>query len=163
MARKVFYSFHYQPDCSRAALVRNMGVVEGNIPATDNDWESVKRGGDAAIERWINDQLSDKSAAVVLIGANTAGRKWIKYEVKTAWEQRKGLLGIHIHGLKDLAGNQSVKGANPFSDFFLGSTKLDSIVKTYSPPFLDSKLVYGYIKDNLAAWIEEAIRIRGLY
>ena len=47
MARKVFFSFHYQPDCVRASQVRNIGVIEGNPTATDNDWETITRGGDA--------------------------------------------------------------------------------------------------------------------
>jgi len=86
MPRKVFYSFHYIPDCARAAQIRNMGIVEGNPPASDNDWESVKKGGDAAIQRWIDGQLDGKSCAVVLIGAATAGRKWINYEITSAWD-----------------------------------------------------------------------------
>ena len=32
-------------------MVRNIGTIEGNRPATDNDWETVKNGGDAAIKR----------------------------------------------------------------------------------------------------------------
>ena len=43
--RRVFYSFHYAADSWRAAMVRNIGVVEGNRPATDNNWEEVTRGG----------------------------------------------------------------------------------------------------------------------
>ena len=31
MARRVFYSFHYQPDNWRAAMVRNIGSIEGNL------------------------------------------------------------------------------------------------------------------------------------
>ena len=56
------------------------GVIEGNRPATDNDWEVVKRGGDTAIARWIRDQMKGKSCTIVLVGTNTAGRKWINYE-----------------------------------------------------------------------------------
>ena len=52
--RKVFYSFHYVPDAWRASQVRNMGVMEGNQPASDNDWESIKKKGDAAIKSWID-------------------------------------------------------------------------------------------------------------
>ena len=44
MARRVFYSFHYKPDNWRAAQVRNIGAIEGNNPASDNDWEAVKKG-----------------------------------------------------------------------------------------------------------------------
>lgn len=165
MARRVFYSFHYKPDCTRAAKVRNMGVVEGNRPASDNDWEAIKKGGDAAIERWIDGQLNGKSCNVVLIGENTAGRKWIKYEIKKAWNSGKGLVGVYVHRLKDLDGNQSSKGRNPFEDFTVGKNKekLSSIVKTYNPPYTDSKEVYGYISDNLADWIEKAIEIRDEY
>ena len=52
MARKSFYSFHYKPDNWRAATVRNIGAIDGNKPATDNEWESVTKGGDDAIKRW---------------------------------------------------------------------------------------------------------------
>src|SRR5690554_5809326 len=116
MARRAFYSFHYKPDNWRAAQVRNMGVIDGNKPASDNDWEEVKKGGDAAIKNWIDGQLKGKSVAIVLIGEKTAGRKWIDYEIKKAWNDAKGVLGIYIHNLKDREGNQSEKGSNPFSN-----------------------------------------------
>ena len=29
------------------------GMVDGNTPVSDNDWETVKRGEDTAIKRWI--------------------------------------------------------------------------------------------------------------
>lgn len=38
---------------------------------------------------------------VVLIGEDTAKRKWVKYEIKKAWNEGKGVLGIYIHNLKD--------------------------------------------------------------
>ena len=162
MARRVFYSFHYKPDCTRAARIRNMGVVEGNKPASDNDWEAVTGGGEKAIQEWIDGQLEGKSCAVVLIGENTAGRKWIKYEIGKAWNTSKGVVGVYVHRLRDLDGNQSQKGDNPFDDFTMkrDSTKLSSIVKAYNPPYTDSKEVYAYINDNLADWIEEAVSIR---
>ena len=162
MARNLFYSFHYKPDNARAAQVRNMGVVDGNKPASDNDWETITKGGDKAIQNWIDEQLKGRSCTVILIGENTAGRKWINYEIKTSWNNNKGLFGIYIHRLKDLNSNQSNKGKNPFDGFTLdeGRKSLSSVVKVYDPPHYDSKDVYKYIKDNLAAWIEEAISIR---
>ena len=89
MARRVFFSFHYKPDCTRAAKVRNMGVVEGNKPASDNDWEEITEGGDAAIQQWIDEPARRKSCNVVLIGENTAGRKWINYEIKCVEQQER--------------------------------------------------------------------------
>lgn len=162
MARNAFYSFHYKPDNARASQVRNMGVVDGNKPAADNDWETITRGGDQAIERWINDQLKGRSCAIVLIGQNTAGRKWINYEISTAWNKQMGVLGIYIHNLKDLSGNQTQKGGNPFDHvrFSNGGSALSSVVLAYDPPHTDSKDVYAYIKNNLPNWIEKGIQIR---
>ena len=162
MARKVFYSFHYQPDCVRASQVRNIGIVEGNSPASDNDWESVARGGDSAIQNWIDSQLLGRTCTIVLIGKDTAGRKWIDYEIKKSWNDNKGVVGIYIHNLKNFAGLQTTMGSNPFTGFTLkeGTVNLSSVVKAYNPPYSDSKEVYKYISNNLNTWIEEAIRIR---
>jgi hypothetical protein len=162
MARKAFYSFHYIPDNWRASQVRQMGVIEGNQPVSDNDWETVKKGGDEAIEKWIKDQLNGKSCAIVLIGANTANRKWINYEISTAWNDNKAVLGVYIHNLKDVGGNQSYQGSNPFDyiSFKESGKALSSVVKAYNPPCSDSKQVYKYINDNLSIWIEDAITIR---
>lgn len=163
--RKAFYSFHYKSDNWRASQVRNIGVVEGNKPASDNDWEEVKKGGDAEIKKWISGQMSGRSCAVVLIGKNTKGRKWINYEIEKAWNDGKGLLGVYIHGLKDSDGNQSTKGGDPFSGFTVGKDKekLSSIVKAYDPPYSTSSYVYDHISSNLSDWIEEAIEIRKNY
>jgi hypothetical protein len=167
MARKVFHSFHYKPDSHRASQVRNIGALQGNTPVSSNKWEEVKQGGDAAVKRWINGQLVGRTCTIVLIGAGTAGRKWIKYEIEKSWNDRKAVMGIHIHNLKDLSGFQSTKGRNPFDDFTLevgGRTvKLSSVVKVYDPPFSTSKSVYKHIVNNVENWVETAIAIRAKY
>jgi len=160
MARRVFYSFHYQPDNWRVSQVRNIGKIEDNKPASDNAWETVTKGGDKKIKEWIDNQMSGRSCAVVLIGANTKGRKWINYEIEKAWNDGKGLVGVHIHGLKNASGNQASKGSNPFWGFKVGDKSLSSIVKVHDTPYSSSKYVYSHIKDNLEDWIEEAIKIR---
>ena len=163
MARKAFFSFHYQPDCWRAAQVRSMGMVEGNHPCTDNDWESITRGGDERIRRWIADQMNGTSCVVVLIGCNTAGRKWINHEIISGWNNNKGVLGIHVHNLLDRDQRTCTKGANPFDLIGYGDTgrKLSTIAQAYDPGGYTSKDVYAQIRANLAAWIDEAISIRG--
>jgi hypothetical protein len=163
MARMVFYSFYYKEDNWRAAQVRNMGVIEGNKPVSDNDWEEITGRGEEAIKRWINEQLEGKSCTIVLIGSNTAGRKWINYEIKKSWNDGKGVLGIYIHNLKDIEGNQSRKGKNPFDGFKVDGKPFSSIARAYDPPCYDSKKVYDYIKSNLIDWVEEAIYIRNEY
>jgi len=162
MAKRAFFSFHYKPDNWRASQVRNMGVIEGDAPVSDNDWESVTKGGDPAIEKWIADQMSGKSCVVVLIGTDTANRKWINHEIIKGWNDKKGVFGIYIHNLKNSDQKQSTKGNNPFDYITLGTTgaKLSSVVKAYDPPYSDSSNVYAYIKENLSSWVEAAIKIR---
>ncbi len=163
MARKAFYSFHYKNDNWRVSTVRNIGSGEGNKPASDNDWEEVKKGGDSAIKKWIDGQMVGKSCVIVLVGEKTAGRKWIKYEIKKAWESGKGVLGIQIHKLKNSDGEQGSEGRNPFDDFTIDGKKLSSVVKLKKPIQLTSQGVYNHISDNIADWIEEAIEIRNSY
>jgi len=162
MARKVFYSFHYKPDNWRVSQVRNIGAIEDNKPASDNDWETVTKGGDKAIQDWINDQMKGRSCVVVLIGENTANRKWINHEIVKAWNDGKGILGVYIHNLKDSSGNTCKKGQNPFDylTFNNSGKKLSTIVKVYDPPGKESTDVYSHIKNNLEKWIEAAIEIR---
>ena len=162
MSRRVFYSFHYQPDNWRASQVRNIGAIEGNRPASDNDWETITRGGDERIKRWITEQMQGTSCTVVLIGQNTAGRKWINHEIIKAWDEGKGVVGVHVHNLLDSNQRVSARGQNPFDPIGYGNTgrKLSSIVKAYDPPYTVGTDVYRHISNNLAGWIDEAIRIR---
>lgn len=165
MARRVFYSFHFELDNWRASQVRNIGSVKGNRPATGNQWETVKRGGDRAIERWIQEQLYGKSCTVVLIGAETATRKWIEYEIEESWEQGMGVLGIHVYRLKDRKGNTCDEGENPFTGIVVDDVDLGNVVKTYDPAwfFGSSRDAYSTISENMATWIERAIDIRSEY
>ncbi len=64
MARKVFLSFHFDPDSWRASTVRGIGALEGNQPVSANDWETVKRGGDPAIKQWIGGQMKGRTCAI---------------------------------------------------------------------------------------------------
>ncbi|MDC1343003.1 TIR domain-containing protein [Flavobacteriaceae bacterium] len=163
--RQVFFSFHYVPDNWRVSQVRNIGQVEDNKPVSDNKWEEVKKKGNKAIQEWIDDNLKYRSCTVILVGENTAKRKWIDYEIEKSWNDGKGIVTIHIHNLKNSNGEQSKKGNNPFDDFTVGSDKkkLSSIAKCYNPPYSTSTYVYNHIKENLEDWIEEAIKIRNNY
>ena len=155
--RRVFFSFHYKPDNWRASQVRNIGKVEGNSPASDNDWETVTKGGDKAIEKWIDEQMHGKSCLVVLVGTRTAGRKWIKYEIKKAWDARKGVVGIYVNKLKDVYGDTAEKGKNPFSDFTVNGVPMTQLVKCHTPSGSSSTAAYKDISENIEDWIEDAV------
>jgi hypothetical protein len=152
--RQIFYSFHYANDVFRVQQIRNMGVLDGNPPASANDWEEVKRGGDSAIKRWIDDNMYYRSCVIVLVGSETANRKWVKYEIEKAWNEEKGLLGIYIHNLKCPICGTAFQGANPFEQ--VPATKGKGI-KCYNPNNLDA---YNDIRNNIEQWIENAINQR---
>src|SRR5690606_28241503 len=137
--RQIFYSFHYDNDVFRVQQIRNIGALEENKPVSVNEWETVKRGGDAAIKKWIDENLKYKSCLVVLIGTETANRKWVKYEIEKAWNDGKPVVGIYIHNLNCPKNGTCSQGANPFDAFSLkDGRKLSSVVKTYNPKSYDA-------------------------
>jgi hypothetical protein len=160
MARKAFFSFHYERDVWRSGQVRNCNLLPsedqyGFIDAAD--WESIRRQGEAAIERWINNQLQDTSVTVVLIGSETANRPWVRYEILKSWNRGNGLVGILMHNIKDEKRQIDARGANPFDRFKLpDGILLSSICRTYDWVADDGR-------NNLGKWIEEAWEIRAKY
>ena len=104
MARSIFASFYYDGDAARVQQVLNMWAIEGDSLVTAQAWETVKYQSEAAIKKWVHEQMLRKSAVVVLVGAQTASRKWVDYEIRKAWDDKRPLVGIRIHGLKGLDG-----------------------------------------------------------
>lgn len=163
MARKVFFSFHFDNDFWRTQQVRQMNALEGNPLASPNAWEEVKRKGEDSIKKWIADEMSGRTCAIVLVGSETASRKWVKYEIQKAWADKRAFLGIRIHNLLDSSSKPSTAGPNPFSGITVGSIDLGSAAPLRNPAGSDSKAVYGTIAANIEAWIEDAIKTRAKY
>lgn len=162
MARKpVFFSFHYGNDVMRVQQVRNIGAIEGNTPISPNEWETVRRGGDSSVKRWIDENMKYKQCVIVLVGKETANRPWVQYEIKKAWNDGKPIFGIHIHNLKCPRNGTSDKGANPFDAFTLNDgRKLSSVVVCRDPAFYDP---YNDIARNMESWVQSAIDQRRQY
>jgi MTH538 TIR-like domain (DUF1863) len=160
MSRKVFFSFHFKRDAWRAGQVRNSDMLAdedeyGVIDAAA--WEKIEREGDEAIKRWINDQLKNTSVTVVLIGAKTAERDWVEYEIRRSWEKGNALVGVRIHGVKDQHGNIDSPGPNPLDEIKLANGHaLSTVFKTYDWVTNDGRA-------NLGEWVEEAYEIRRAY
>jgi Thoeris protein ThsB, TIR-like domain len=143
MARRVFFSFHYQRDLWRVNVVRNSGLFEGVAAAGFQDtslWEKRLREGDAAIKKLIDNGLIGTSVTVVLIGAETANRRYVSYEIEKSVERGNGIFGIRINNLKDRDGRVDAPGPIP-----VALTRLGAPVYTYE---------YG----KLGQWVEEAYR-----
>src|SRR5256885_953850 len=120
MARKTFFSFHYERDSWRAGQVRNCNLIpsEDEYGFVDSvDWESIKRQGDPAIEKWIRDQMHYTSVTAALVGAETAERPWVQHEIVESWNRGNGVVGIWIHNIRDQNKSVDSQGRNPFDDF----------------------------------------------
>lgn len=150
--RRVFFSFEYRKDAWRASMVRNMGKVDKSSAFSDNDWEEVKWKNDAAIRKWIDEQMAMRSCIIVLIGATTSTRRWVKYEIEKAYELGKGIVGIRIDRLEDQNGEQTTEGSNPFYQIYTDSgSRLSNYVTVFKSKYRSSKYVYDDIKIILSS------------
>ena len=161
MARRVFFSFHYEGDVWRAGQIRNSWVTKDRESAGFWDaaaWEEVKKKGNAAVEKWIDAQLNGTSVTVVLIGTETSTRPYVGYEIKQSHIKENVMLGIYIHNLKDSAGKTGLKGSNPFDNWQIEQNGRKVLLSSIYPTF-DWVNDNGYSK--LGDWIEEAAKRAG--
>jgi hypothetical protein len=120
VVRRTFFSFHYQVDVTRAHVVKNSWVTKeeredaGFFDASV--FESKKRAGDDTLKRFLTESLNGTSVTCVLIGGQTAFRKWVRYELVRSFHRGNGLFGIRIHAIKNLdrPPQLGTYGENPF-------------------------------------------------
>lgn len=162
MARKVFFSFHYDNDVNRSMTVRNSWVTQGKESAGFIDkaeFEQVKRQGDLAIKNWINSQLNGTSVTVVLIGSDTLNRPYVKYEICESIKRGNGLIGVYINGIRDMR-----------TQLTSGRCNVHTVIGTYdngASAYFDEVCdgIYDYTTQNgyanMGAWIELAAKRHG--
>jgi hypothetical protein len=153
--RRVFFSFHYQRDNWSVGQIRNSWLANPYHvaqPFYDHAaWEQIKRRGEAAIKRWIDEQLNGSSVTVVLVGPETMGRRWVKYEIDESLRLRKGLLAVTLEGIRQRNGAPDLwNNYTAYGPFIHGQ---------------QTHAVYSWNGDNgranLAGWIELAARQAG--
>ena len=147
MARRAFFSFHYQRDVWRVNQIRNLHEIIGCAAAGFQDaslWEEAKKKGDSEIKKMIDDALHETSVTVVFIGYKTAGRKFINYEIEKSISRGNGLLGLQINELQNRDGETDPVGTTP------------AFLTQHNVP------VYKYVsREKLAERIEEAAKRAG--
>lgn len=147
MARRAFFSFHYQRDIWRVNQIRNIPNVTGCAAAGFQDgslWEEAKKKGDATIKALIDKGLENTTVTVVFVGSQTSGRKFINYEIDQSIARGNGIVAVQVHELKDKAGNADVAGAIP--------SKITA----------NGYKAYKYVDHaSLGKWIEEAATAAG--
>ena len=125
MARRVFFSFHYD-DVSdfRANVVRQHWLTKDDREDAGffdaSIWESARRTGAEGIKRLINSALEDTTVTAVLIGSATCSRRWVRYEIVKSMQRGNGLFGVHINGIRDKFQQIRALGNNPFDYLGVG-------------------------------------------
>jgi hypothetical protein len=158
MARRAFFSFHYERDIWRANVVRNSWMTHPDRETAgfwDNSlWESVKNKPEV-IRRMIDEAIERSSATVVLIGRDTHTRRFVRKEIERTIDMGKGLLGVYINRIPNQFSEQDPAGQSPFDNFQVRvdgrMQPLHDVVPTYLWDAND-----GY--NNLGRWVDEAAR-----
>ena len=91
------------------------------------------------MKKLIDEALVGTTVTAVLIGAQTASRRWVNYEIEASRARGNGLLGIYIHNIKTQDERTDARGSNP----------LPAGCRTY-----DWVLDDGYT--NLGRWVDAA-------
>jgi len=123
MAKRVFFSFHYQDVIDfRANVVRNHWLMKDDRESAGffdaSIWEGAKKEGNMAIKRLINKGLKNTSNTCVLIGSETFNRTWVSYEIMKSMQVGNHIFGVHINGIRGKDKKTKPNGYNPFR--FLG-------------------------------------------
>lgn len=134
MARRVFFSFHYQDVIDfRANVVRNHWLTKSDRSAAGffdaSIWEDAKKTGSIALKRLINSGLKNTTVTVVLIGSATYERRWVRYEIMRSMCKGNKIFGVHINGIEDKDQKTKSLGWNPFN--YLGYKYSDDGKKLY--------------------------------
>lgn len=123
MARKVFFSFHYQDVIDfRANVVRNHWMTKPDRQEAgffdSSIWETTKKTSDLALKRLINSGLANTTNTCVLVGTGTYDRRWVSYEIMKSLEKGNNIFCVHINSIKGKDGKTKSKGSNPL--YYLG-------------------------------------------
>ncbi|PKN48138.1 MAG: hypothetical protein CVU59_00220 [Deltaproteobacteria bacterium HGW-Deltaproteobacteria-17] len=119
MAKRVFFSFHYQDVIDfRANVVRNHWVTKESRDIAGffdaSLWESAKKDSPLSVKRLINSGLERTSTTCVLIGTNTWARPWVRYEIVASFRRENRMLGVHINSIAGKDQRTKALGVNPF-------------------------------------------------
>jgi hypothetical protein len=158
MAKRVFFSFHYDDVINfKANVVRNHDLTKDNGRAGFFDasiWEDAELHGDEAVKKLIDSNLENTSVTCVLIGSQTWQRRWVRYEIMKSYDRGNTLLGVHINGITDKNQQTFLQGINPFK--YLGFyVKNDGKLNDYQELINGSWNIYKDLKPSYKSFDEK--------
>lgn len=166
MARRTYFSFHYQPDVSRAWVVKNSQIVKDREDAGFLDssaFEEAQRKDPASLKRFLQKEMEGSSVVCVLAGAETALRRWVRFEIMQGIWDGRGIFGIRIHTIADLNQKSSIAGPNPFD--LLGVYVNDKKMYFAERASISDEWTYttDFGKEMLPKWAYGAIPANGTH
>lgn len=160
MAKRVFFSFYYENDLSRALVVKNNWALKENEESgfiSNSEFERMKQDGDEAIERWIDKQIAGTSVTVVLIGSETLDSKYVQYAIKKSYELGNAIIALKIGKIKNLSQQTSISQSVVK---IVGKKNNGELL--WFDEIIDKE--YDYIKkdgyNNLEKWINEVDKVK---
>lgn len=160
MARRVFFSFYYENDLSRAMVIKNNWALKENEESgfiNKAEFEGIKRDGEESIRRWIDKQLAGTSVTVVLVGSETLYSKYVQYEIEQSYERGNAIIALKIGKVKNLSQKTSISQ----SVVKIVGEKKDGELLWFDE-IIDGE--YDYIKNdgynNLEKWIENVDKVK---
>lgn len=123
MAKRVFFSFHYQDVIDfRANIVRNHWMTKKDRESAGffdaSIWEEAEKKGDLALKRLINKGLENTTVTCVLVGSQTFDRRWVGYEIMKSMSKGNKIIAVHINSINCKNKKTKSKGSNPL--YYLG-------------------------------------------
>jgi MTH538 TIR-like domain (DUF1863) len=116
VARRTFFSFHYIADVQRAEIVKNSWVTQDRKDAgffNSSAFEKAERTNPDTLKTFLNREMEGASVVCVLVGKDTASRRWVSYEIQRGiWDQR-GILAVRIHTISHFTKGTTIAGSNP--------------------------------------------------
>lgn len=154
VATTAYYSFHHKNDDHRVRLVHEIDTVTGQPLLEKQEWDRVKAGGNRAVKEWIDEKMAASDVVIVLVGSETAGRHWVRYEIEKAWEDGKPLLGVRIHGLE----SPGEEGEDPFErvDGVYGVPLFDPTRRDEHGE-VDSAATLATLQERLSEWAGQGV------
>jgi len=160
MSKRVFFSFYYENDLSRALVVKNNWALKENEESgfiNKAEFERIKRDGEESIRRWIDKQLAGTTVTVVLIGSETLDSKYVQYEIEQSHERGNSIIALKIGKIKNLSQKTSISQSVVK---IVGKKKNGELL--WLDEIIDGE--YDYIKNdgynNLEKWIENVDKVK---
>jgi len=167
MARYVFFSFAYDDVKNfKVNVVRHSWLLNHSEETfTDGSiWEKEKTKGATTIMHLIDRGMNKTSVTAVLIGEETANRRWVNYEIVKSFVKGNGILGININRIRGKHQAISARGLNPLDRLAFQVSENGKIIRFYElinrkwvvysdlPKINNKKSNTLYFEDNI--WYE---------